>query len=221
MAHGDLGPRGSLSNHLSLGTDWLIGSRDLESFARGEGWWLVRGRVDVAAAYRNPDIPPQISEGRHRRSAELLERAEGRLDAATAMKLLRDHGAGQEAPAADATHEEERFFTLCMHSEPVGTTTASMIAELPEDRGAPWPVWISFGTPCTGIFVPDIPILRRGWAPLEEKIEIERADAERAARSALLEGDADAAADLLSTSMNRVVGEVLDTAEVLRANLEG
>ena len=70
-------------------------------------------------------------------------------------------------------------------------------------------------------FARNIPILRRGWAPLEEKIEIERADAERAARSALLEGDADAAADLLSTSMNRVVGEVLDTAEVLRANLEG
>lgn len=252
---------GSLSNHLSLGTDWLIGSRDLESFARGEGWWLVRGRVDVAAAYRNPNIPAQISEGRHRRSAALLERSKGRLDIQSAMRLLRDHGEGLAAPSADATPEEERFFTLCMHSEPVGTTTASLIAELPAEEGlAVWPVWISFGTPCTGIFVPvyldgvipamlalggedfesdsawwifhrlqkaaarnfdrNIPILRRGWAPLEEKIEIERCDAERAARGALLEGDADAAADQLSTLMNRVVGEVLDTAEVLRANLE-
>jgi secernin len=251
---------GSLSNHISLGTDWEIGSRDLESFARGEGWWAVRGRVDVATAYRNNQVPLRISAGRHRRSAALLEAAKGQLDVAAAMRVLRDHGSGRVAPAADATPEEERFFTLCMHSEPVGTTTASLIAELPVDGPDPWPVWISFGTPCTGIFVPvymdgvipamlalggedfesdsawwifhrlqqaaardldrNIPILRKGWAPLEEKIEIERSDAERAARSALLEGDADAAADQLSLLMNRVVGEVLDTAEVLRANLE-
>ncbi|MBW2274571.1 MAG: C69 family dipeptidase [Deltaproteobacteria bacterium] len=251
---------GSVSNHISLGTDWLIGSRDLESFARGEGWWIVRGRVDVAAAYRNPHVPGQLSEGRQRRSTTLLEASKGRLDVAAAMGLLRDHGAGNVAPPADAPPEDERCFTLCMHSEPVGTTTASLIAELPEDGPAPSPVWVSFGTPCTGIFVPvyidgvipavlalggeefesdsawwvfhrlqqsavrdlarNIPILRRGWAPLEEKIEIERRSAERAAHDAFVEGDADAAADQLSTLMNRVVGEVLDTAEVLRANLE-
>jgi secernin len=251
---------GSLSNHISLGTDWLIGSRDLESFARGEGWWIVRGRVDVTEAYRNPHVPAQISEGRQRRSAALLEESKGRLDVASAVCLLRDHGAGNVAPPADATPDDERYFSLCMHSEPVGTTTASLVAELPHDAHAPSPVWISFGTPCTGIFVPvyidgvipavlalggeefesdsawwifhrlqqsaardlerNLPILRRGWAPLEEKIEIERCNAERAARNAYVEGDADAAADLLSTLMNRVVGEVLDTAEVLRANLE-
>jgi dipeptidase len=251
---------GGLSNHLTLGTDWLIGSRDLESFARGEGWWIGRGRVDVSAAYRNPDIPRHISEGRYRRSAALLEASKGRVDVASAMGLLRDHGEGCSAPAPDATPEQERFFSLCMHSEPIGTTTASMIAELPGEGPQPWPVWISFGTPCTGIFFPvyldgvipamlalggagfesdsawwvfhrlqqaaardlarNIPILRRGWAPLEEKIEMERTSAERAARAAFLEGDGDAAADQLSTLMNRLVGEVLDTAEVLRANLE-
>ena len=41
-----------------------------------------------------------------------------------------------------------------MHSEPVGTTTASLIAPLPTNRDVPWAVWISFATPCTGIFVP-------------------------------------------------------------------
>ena len=39
-------------------------------------------------------------------------------------------------------------------SEPVHSTTASLIAELPADRTGAWPIWISFGTPCTGIFLP-------------------------------------------------------------------
>lgn len=33
----------SLSNHICLGSDWSIGSRDLESFARTEGWWTSDG----------------------------------------------------------------------------------------------------------------------------------------------------------------------------------
>jgi dipeptidase len=41
-----------------------------------------------------------------------------------------------------------------MHGEPVGTTTASMIASLPADLDTPWPIWISFASPCTGIFLP-------------------------------------------------------------------
>jgi secernin len=41
-----------------------------------------------------------------------------------------------------------------MHSEPIGTTTGSLVAPLPGDRRAPWPVWISFATPCTGVFLP-------------------------------------------------------------------
>jgi hypothetical protein len=29
--------------------------------------------------------------------------------------------------------DDERFFAVCMHAEPVGTTTASVIARLPQD----------------------------------------------------------------------------------------
>jgi len=59
-------PLDSCSNHFSLGTDWEIASRDFESFARGEGWWRNSGRVNAASAYRNRNVPPQISEGRYR-----------------------------------------------------------------------------------------------------------------------------------------------------------
>jgi secernin len=144
----------ALTNHLTLGRNWRIGSRDLESFARREGWWCEKGRVDVAGCYRNPGVPGRISEGRLRRSRELLEVGRGHIDVAYLEDVLRDHLDGGLAPPAGATTDDERYFTLCMHSEPIGTTTASLVAPLPRDRSSAWPVWISFATPCTGIFLP-------------------------------------------------------------------
>jgi len=144
----------AISNHISLKSDWEIGSRDLDSFARAAGWWTSGGRVDVTAAYRNPGVPGRISEGRLRRACELLARGRGRIDRGNLERILRDHLEGGPSRLPGSTPEEERYFTLCMHSEPVGTTTASLIAPLPATREAPWPVWISFATPCTGIFVP-------------------------------------------------------------------
>jgi dipeptidase len=145
---------GSLSNHLCLGSNWEIGSHDLETYAIREGWWEERERLDLAGAYRNLAVPGRISEGRLRRSRELLETARGGIEAATLQGILRDHGEGGLVRLPGSTSEEEGFFTLCMHSEPVGTTTASIVAPLPAQRAAPWPVWVSFGTPCTGIFLP-------------------------------------------------------------------
>jgi dipeptidase len=147
--------RASCSNHYSLRSDWEIASRGLESWARGAGWWTRADRLDVAAALRNPHIPPQISEGRARRTAEWLTRPRDALDVASFQRLLRDHGAGGPVwTGRDARPEEERFFTVCGHSAPVHETTASLVAELPTERVGPWPVWISFATPCSGIFLP-------------------------------------------------------------------
>ena len=145
---------GSQSNHMALGSNWSIGSRDLESFARLEGWWSGRERLDVAAAYRNPDVPGVISEGRLARSAELLEAARGKHDELTMMDALRDHGAGSVMPPAGNANDDPHRYSLCMHAEPVGTTTASLVARLPTDRTAPWPVWVGFGSPCLGPFLP-------------------------------------------------------------------
>lgn len=143
------------SNHLSLGSDWEIGSRDLEAFARDEGWWKTEARIDVAGAYRNPHVPPRISSGRHRANVQGLLAGDGKHDRASFQRLLRDHGDGGEVwTGLDATPEEERFFTVCAHSDPVHWTTASLLAPLPAARPGPWPVWIAFGTPCTGLFLP-------------------------------------------------------------------
>jgi dipeptidase len=142
------------SNHMALARDWEIGSTDLESFARNEGFWHGEGRIDVAAAYRNPNVPGHISEGRLRRSRELLRRGSGAVDPALLQTILRDHGDAGPAWAPGPRAEDESYWTLCAHSDPVSWTTASLIAPLPEDRSGPWPVWISFGTPCTGVFLP-------------------------------------------------------------------
>jgi dipeptidase len=143
-----------VSNHLTLGSNWDIGSRDLEAYARGEGWWQGRARLDIASAYRNPHVPGRISEGRLRRSRELLEAGRGKHDAQRMQSLLRDHGTPGLAPPRGASLEDEAYFSLCMHSEPVGTTTASLVAPLPAERSAAWAVWVSFGSPCLGVFVP-------------------------------------------------------------------
>lgn len=144
----------SRSNHFSLGKDWEIGSRDFESFARGKGWWRNHSRVNAALAYRNRNVPGRISEGRYRRSQQLLEAGRGRHDTGTFARILRDHLDGEDVWQPGASVEDERYFTICAHSEPVSWTTASVIAPLPGDVVAPWPIWVSFGTPCTGIFLP-------------------------------------------------------------------
>ena len=145
----------AVSNHLSIRTDWEIGAGDLERFAVAEGWWPGDERLDVASAYRNPHVPAHVSAGRQRRATELLNASAGRHDVASFAGILRDHADGGPVwMGGDATPEDERYFTLCAHSEPVHGTTASLIAALPADPSLPWPVWISFGTPCTGIFLP-------------------------------------------------------------------
>ena len=142
------------TNHLSMRSNWSIGSRDLESFARLQGWWSGRERLDLAAAYRDPTVAGGLSEGRADRGARLLESSRGQHDVSTLVGVLRDHGGAadvsNDAPSADG-HKNP---SICMHAEPVGTTTASLVAALPEDRGRPWPIWASFGSPCLGLFLP-------------------------------------------------------------------
>jgi secernin len=144
----------ALSNHMTIGADWTIGSRDLESRARVAGWWSGSGRLDVASAYRNPHVPGCLSEGRLRRSRALLAAGRGKHDVESMAALLRDHGEGSPLPPQDRDSDDEAHYTLCMHAEPVGTTTASLMASLPADSGSPWPVWIAFASPCTSVFLP-------------------------------------------------------------------
>jgi secernin len=148
--------RTGLSNHISQADDWQRASPDLEAFAKEQGWWDGASRLDVEAAFRNTGVPRVLSDGRLRRSRELLERSQGELTVCDVMNLLRDHGEGECAPVTGATPQEERFFTLCVHEDPPGPTTASMVVELskPTAKRRARPAWISFHVPCFGVFLP-------------------------------------------------------------------
>lgn len=147
---------GSASNHLSIGDDWEALADGTIEHAIAQGWWdeARDTRFDFAAAYRDTSLAPEvISSGRHRRTCELLSAARGRLTAAGMREALRDH---YGSPTHRPLHapDDERYFSVCMHADPVGTTTASMIARLPSAADDLLRYWGSLGSPCIGVFLP-------------------------------------------------------------------
>lgn len=147
----------SLTNALTLGSGWQIGSRDLERAALQQGFWTSDARLDFKAAYAIESWPTFLTE---RRQAAALQRLEGPTLALGDLKAwLCDHGNGADPPDANRSVEDPDRYSVCMHADPMSMTTASLVARLPEELGGErdrkvWPVWISFATPCTGIFIP-------------------------------------------------------------------
>jgi dipeptidase len=143
----------SLTNALTLGGDWQIGSRDLERSALQQGFWTRDARLDFKRAYGLEAWPRYLTERRQAAAADRLAGPSLSVEALTVW--LRDHGGEDLPPAASREMDDPTRYSVCMHADPVSTTTASMVGALPEDPEArPWPMWISFATPCTGIFVP-------------------------------------------------------------------
>jgi dipeptidase len=147
---------GSISNHLSIEDDWSLASRDLEKYAVERGWWAAgSGRFRFATAYRDTGAgPSHYSAGRFARARALLEEAEGRLTPQDMMRFLRDHGESGTILPAQRDPESADFFTLCLHADPVGTTTASMVARLRARWDGRPEIWASLAAPCTGVFLP-------------------------------------------------------------------
>jgi dipeptidase len=167
-----VGDIGSASNHLGIGSDWDALADGTIEHAIANGWWdeASESRFDFAAAYRDDSVAPQvISSGRHRRTCALLADGRGALTPAALCAALRDHYDGPLHPPG-CTPADERYFTVCMHADPVGTTTASMLARLPEDPADLLRYWGCLGSPCVGVFLPyyidgELPsVLARGGA---------------------------------------------------------
>lgn len=147
---------GSATNHLTIGADWDALAEGTIEHAIASGWWdeARDQRFDFAAAFRDVSVAPDVvSRGRHRRTCAILDAGRGRLTAADLRAALRDH-AGSPVYAPRYTVEDERYFTVCMHAEPVGTTTASMVAQVPADPDELLVYWGSLGSPCVGVFLP-------------------------------------------------------------------
>ena len=148
---------GSASNHISIADDWDALAPGTIERAVASGWWSEAGdrRFDFAAAYRDTSMVPEVvSSGRHRRTCALLEAGKGSLTPGDLRRALRDHYEGGTAYIPGHAPDDERCYSVCMHAEPVVTTTASMIARLPAGDDALPTYWASLGSPCLGVFLP-------------------------------------------------------------------
>lgn len=143
----------SISNHLSIGTDWERLSSGAEAEARANGWW-GEGRLDFAASFRDLDaLPPIFSEGRLARSRMLLGEGLGSLRLADLKSILRDHAGSQRCADPGIEPDREEFYTVCMHRGP-SRTAASLVAELQDDATGPRTVRVAFGRPCASVYFP-------------------------------------------------------------------
>jgi hypothetical protein len=138
----------AISNHPSIGSDWELGSDDVERFANERGWWSAgRGRLDFEAAYRSTRlVTAPFSDLRLARSRRLLAARGGRLEERDFFALLRDHGDDATAPGR---RQGDARWTLCAHNDVQEDTAASMVVSA--DRAQ---CWFALATPCTSVYLP-------------------------------------------------------------------
>ncbi|MFQ5514227.1 MAG: C69 family dipeptidase [Myxococcota bacterium] len=163
----------TLSNHPSIGEDWDELGPVTIARAVERGWWRDPSRrFNFETAYRSTRLVPRaFSDGRLRRSRELLRRRAGRLEERDFFGLLRDHGG--ECPLPDGKQkDEERYYTLCAHNDVQQETAASLVVAL--DRRVRW---LALGAPCCSVYLPlylegepPAGLLRAGRAPDEDSV---------------------------------------------------
>lgn len=144
-----VGAGASISNRLTLSTDWTRSSADVEA---GSDW----------DERRSPAAPTGIAD--HRLAATRRCIAAGSaVTPQRAAAALRDHGGGPwgepgvtgaPTPVPDDVHADWSGVTVCMHVRGYQCTTASMVADLPADPGEPLRVWAALGTPCASVYLP-------------------------------------------------------------------
>jgi hypothetical protein len=138
----EVGSGASISNRVSLTTDWERSSPDV---APGTDF----------DTFRWPGMPTTIAD--HRLAATRAAVARGStVTPSDLAHTLRSHGSGRDAQLPAAPSDGGREFSVCMHrGELHAQTTASMIAELRVD--APPRVWVCLGNPCVSVYVPCLP----------------------------------------------------------------
>lgn len=151
----EVGVQAAASNHVTTGSNWTRLSEGCEDFAREQGWWQGEERLDFAAAYRDSSLVPEfISSGRYGATCRVLGSADASFDSLGARRLMRDHnGSPWHRPVDDPG--DERAYSVCMHADPIGTTTASMVVVLSQER-APL-LWAAPGSPCSSPYLPLFP----------------------------------------------------------------
>jgi secernin len=154
-----IGNGSSISNRISLSTDWTIASPDVEPGADFDRW-------------RSPKISTSIADHRLAATRACVARRPLPGDdtiVADVVATLRDHGNGPwgspsepaDPTSADrsalppATADDGSNVTVCMHVGDYQVTTAACVFDLRID--APARAWACLGSPCVSVFVPFFP----------------------------------------------------------------
>ncbi|MCB1167178.1 MAG: C69 family dipeptidase [Leptospiraceae bacterium] len=145
---------GSISNGLTIGTEYDLSSNQLEDRARKEGY-LKPGKQMHFAQVFSDSFYTRMSACKYRqaRSFKLAGDKKNGMSARDAMGILRSHG---DADGKAGFHPSgPGMKTLCLHASGIATpsqTTGSMVAQL-TDKGPI--VWLT-GTaaPCLSTFKP-------------------------------------------------------------------
>jgi len=129
----------SISNKISITTDWDAASEDLKTFAQTKKWYSESsGRLDFDAVY-GPATPGeriqnQRAQIRADRSCRLLQDREGSITSAVMMEIARDRGTN---PSLD-----------------LDVTASACVAEIPDNPGDISVFWWAPSVPSTSCYVP-------------------------------------------------------------------
>jgi secernin len=147
----------TISNGLTIGSEWDEASPGLVEYAVEKGWCTSRDDFHFARCYS--DFLYTRLDGcraRQRRSTAILEAQKGRITVETMMAALRDHGPEASVDPLWNPGRGWLMDTLCVHagfgptrpSQSVGAMVAHLIPGMPV-------VWVT-GTSgiCTSIFKP-------------------------------------------------------------------
>jgi secernin len=145
-----VGDGASISNRVTLTTDWTTASTDVVPGANFDEW-------------RSRTIRTSIADQRLAATRACVARRSLRPSTATipdVIATLRDHGNGPWSAASEADanpvprtrSDDDRHVTVCMHLTDDQATTASIVVDLRVD--APPRVWACLGSPCTGVYIP-------------------------------------------------------------------
>jgi len=145
----------SISNIITIGSEWDLASKDLVSYARERGW-VKKGEAFHFGQCYSDLIYSHFAAGRPRwqRSCSLLGSGSSPLTVQDMMAALRDHGensGGSFTPVKGLTGA-----SVCMHAGfgpiRVSQTAGSWISELHPENQLHWVTGTS--TPCTATFKP-------------------------------------------------------------------
>ena len=143
-----VGDGASISNRISLTTDWTRASADVEPGVSFDHWRSRTVRTSIAD---------------HRLATTRACIARRPASVADVVATLRDHGRGPwGAPSEAAAHPvrttpepDDLHVTVCMHLPQVQATTASFVVHLRAD--AEPRAWACLGSPCASVYVPFFP----------------------------------------------------------------